>query len=244
MGRTLSRIALLGLCVALVACGEASDPVVSPPPPESVKTSPDAPRERQPLPIQGNRFASKAFGFSLEKPEGWVFLEESSLMRDAPERLRHRAELWQLLDDPARVPAVPLIAVAPRQGAVPGVDPIFTAHVIPMRPEDSARGVDLLRTLKPTDVVVTFAHGTRSGMPGFQMFPPPSPGKLSGIDAASLDLRYDSEQNGAKHPTHERLYHLRRDQEFWYFRQITPEPRTEADAKALDAILASVRLDP
>lgn len=244
MGRTLTRSArLLGLCVALVAC-DVGDPVVSPPPPKSPLTSSAESREREPLPIEGNRFASKAFGFSLEKPDGWVFLEESSLLRDGPERLRHRAELWQLLDDPARVPAVPLIAVAPRRGAVPGVDPIFTAHVIPLRPEDSARGVDLMRTLRPVDVVVTFAHGTRSGLPGFQMFPPPSPGKLSGIDAASLDVRYDSEVNGAKHPTYERLYHLRRDQEFWYFRQITPEPRAEADAKPLDAILASVRLDP
>jgi hypothetical protein len=247
MARTLNAITRsLGLCLALAACGDVEPPVVSPPLPEKIPTSPSSLDDlrREPLPIEGNRFASRAFGFSVEKPEGWVFVEPSSLLRDGPERLRHRADLWKLLDAFERVPLVPFITIAPRAEPVRGVDPIFTAHVIPMRPEDSDRGVELMRGLRQTDVVVTFAQGTRSDLPGFQLFLPSAPGKLSGLDAGVIEMRYDSEQDGASHPTRERLHHVRRDQEFWYFRLMTAEPRSEADLAQLDAILASVVLEP
>ena len=57
-------------------------------------------------------------------------------------------------------------------------------------------------------------------------------------------MRYESEDGDARHPTYERLFHVRRGEEFWYFRQMTPEPRSEEDAALLDGILASVRLEP
>jgi len=247
MARTLNHIAVaLGLGFALLACGDSEPKLVSPPRPDSGPTRPAAvtEHEHQPLPIDGNTLTSVGFGFSIEKPANWVFVEPSSLMRDAPMRLRERAELWKLLDDPNNVPAVPLITIAPRADAVRGVDPILTVHVIPLRPEDSDRGVTIMGMLRPTDVVVTFAQGTRSGFPGFQLFPPSVAQKISGIDGAYVDLRYDSESGGASHPTHERLFHLRRGQEFWYVRQMTAEPRSEADGAKLDGILATMRLDP
>lgn len=246
MARTLTRITALGLGIALLACGEGEPKLVSPPRPDAKPTRPASvtEHERQPLKIDGNRFSSVGFGFSIEKPDDWLFVEPSSLLRDAETRLRERAELWKLLDDPSRVPIVPFITIAARADAVRGVDPILTVDVIPLRPEDTDRGVNIMGMLQPTDVVVTFAQGTRGPLPGFQLFTPATPHKISGIDGASIDMRYDSDAGGISHPTHERLFHLRRGQEFWYVRQMTAEPRSEADAARLDAILASMRLDP
>jgi hypothetical protein len=196
------------------------------------------------LPIDGNRYASRTFGFSIDKPDGWSFLTVSSLERDGDARATDRWQRWENLKKPARTP---LISMAPSASPKPGADPILRVFVIPISPSEGARGIEVLTHTKADDVVTAFAQN-RSRNPGFEMLEGAKPVKVAGLDGAGVRIRYrlaESEAEGAPtHPVEERLWHVRRGEEYWYFSQLGPDPLPDEMAKQLEQILASARLDP
>lgn len=193
------------------------------------------------LPIDGNRYESRTFGFAIDKPDAWSFLPESSLAKDGDERASDRWQRWEHLKKPA---LTPLISMAPSPAPRMGVDPILRVFVIPISPSEGPRGLDLLTQTKPDEVVTTFSHN-RSRHPGYERIEDARPVKVGGLDGAGVRLRYQlAGADGALAPVEERLWHVRRGEEYWYFSQLGPDPLPEPMAAQLEQILASARLDP
>lgn len=218
-----SALALLG-CLALPLVGCRKDSV----------------QESGKLPIEGNRYASNTFGFRIDKPDAWTFLPVSSLERDGEARAKDRQESWQYLRDPGRTP---LISMAPNASPKPGVDPILRVFVIPASPDDSDRGLAYLLSTRASDVVTTFAS-FRPGNP--QIIEAAKPVTVSGLEGAGIRLRYQeaAAEGQPALPVEERLWHVRRGADFWYFSQLGPDPLPDELAATLEQILASARLDP
>jgi len=125
-----------------------------------------------------------------------------------------------------------------------GVDPILRVFVIPVSPSEGPRGLDLLTRTKPDEVVTTFSQN-RGRYPGFERILDAQPVKVGGLEGAGVRLRYQLEgADGKPAPVEERLWHVRRDEEYWYFSQLGPDPLPEPMAAELEQILASARLDP
>jgi hypothetical protein len=192
------------------------------------------------LPIDGDRYASKTFGFSIEKPADWVFLPVTSMKQDGDERAADRWARWEHLEKPA---LTPLISIAPHADAKPGVDPMVRVYVVPVSPSESPRGIEMLTQTKPIEVVGTYAY-SRSGNAGFQVGPA-TPVTVAGLEGGGVTMRYQLGAEGeALQPAEERLWHVRRGEEYWYFSQLGPDPLPAETVAKLEAILATARLDP
>ncbi len=221
----------LASCVALtlVGCGE--------------KEMTDA--EGEPvaqLPIDGNRYQSQTFGFRIDKPDDWSFLPGSSLMRDGEERATDLWQRWENLEKPAMTP---LLSMAPNASPRIGVDPILRVFVIPISPTEGQRGSEMLRSTKPDEVVTSFSY-SRSRNPGFEIVEAAKPVQVGGLEGAGVRLRYQGAAavGESPQPVEERLWHVRRGEEYWYFSQLGSDPLPAETAAVLEGILANARLDP
>jgi len=212
-------------CFALVGCSE--------------KPLPDDTQHAE-LPIDGNTYASETFGFSIEKPAGWVFLPGSSMLRDGDGRAKDRWQMWENLRKPA---LTPLLAMAPREGADPTTDTILRVHVIPIDRAEGPRGLDMLTTMNPVGVVTTFAYNReRNG--DFKIVEEAAPVEVGGLPGGGTLIRYVLPgPDGEKKPVQERLWHVRRGEEFWYFNQIGPEPLSPESLARFADILRTVHFE-
>lgn len=217
--------ALAGLALALGACERA----------------PEDPAHAE-LPIDGNRYASRTFAFAIEKPEAWSFLPDSSLLRDGDERA---ADAWQRWENLRRPTEVPLVAIAPSSTPRIGVDPILRVFILPIEPGESPRGVQLLTNTRAEDVIMTFSTMNRGRFAGYEMLQEATPIEVGGLQGSGVRLRYQlaEPQGAAPQPVEERLWHVRRGEEYWYFSMLGPDPMPAEMAAQLEAILASSKLD-
>jgi len=224
--RRAGAFAAVVSCVALLGCSEAP--------------LPDDTQDAE-LPIDGDTYESELFGFSIEKPADWVFLRGSSLLRDGDDRAEDRWQMWENLRTPA---LTPLVAIAPRADADPTTDPILRVHVIPIDRAEGPRGVDYLLSAQPLGVVETFSY-SRQRNPDFSIVEPASPVKVGGLEGAGILVRYTlpgPDNQPGKH-VQERLWHVRRGEEFWYFNQLGPEPLSPETRARFEEILRSVKFE-
>jgi hypothetical protein len=194
------------------------------------------------LPIDGDRYQSETFGFSIEKPSDWVFLPGSSLLRDGDARGEDRWQLWENLRKPA---LTPLVAMAPRAGAHPTADPILRVHVIPIDRGESPRGVGMLTGIPAAGVVETFAY-SRGRNPEFAIVERAAPIEIAGMAGGGTRVRYLLAEpgDGPGKPVEERIWHVRRGEEFWYFNQIGPEPLSPETVARFEAIIRTAHFEP
>jgi hypothetical protein len=216
-------------CLALFGCSEKPLPATT---------------QQAELPIDGDRYESETFGFSIDKPADWVFLPGSSMLRDGDEYTVDRWKIWENLRDPG---TNPLLAMAPRADATPATDPVLRVYAIPIEREEGPRGIGFLTSLNPVGVVETFAY--RSGRkPGseFAIVEPAAPIELAGLSGGATLVRYRLLEagDGAGPPVQERIWHVRRGEVFWYFSELGPEPLSAETRARFDEILRSVRFEP
>jgi len=231
-GRLGARAALVGVaCLALLGCHE--------------KPVPPTTQEAE-LPIDGDRYESELFGFSIDKPSDWVFLRGSSLLRDGDDYTTDRWKIWENLRDPG---TNPLVAMAPRADATPATDPVLRVYAIPIEREEGPRGIGFLTSLDPVGVVETFAYRSgRKPQSEFAIVEKAGPIELAGLSGGSTLVRYrqltGDGGDGAGPPVQERLWHVRRGEVFWYFSQLGPEPLSPETLARFDEILRSVHFEP
>jgi hypothetical protein len=236
--RRTRRVPLAGAaaCVALLGCSEA------PLPAETLDAE---------LPIEGDRYESETFGFAIEKPADWVFLRGSSLLRDGDGRAEDRWEMWENLRKPA---LTPLVAIAPRADADPTRDPILRVHVIPIDRAEGERGIAMLTSIPSTGVVETFSYSRqRDPHTDFSIVTPAAPLQVAGLDGAGILIRYAMPASDGEPPgpdgkpvpkgVEERLWHVRRGEQFWYFSQLGPEPLSPESLARFEEILRSVQFE-
>lgn len=197
---------------------------------------------KQPIRIEGDRVESRALGFGVTKPSGWVFLPASSLRHDEDERVVDEEELFSLFDEPA---LTPLVVMSTRADPRPGIDPVVRVRVVPIKPGQTKAGVAFLLS-KPVSVQIHFMRETRrrthpdvverAGAEDFE---------LAGLEGARMRLGYAVEDaSGARRAVEERLYHARQGTTYWWIEQVAPAPIPPELEQAFDGILASLRIDP
>jgi len=229
-GRRRARAVLASVaCLALLGCHEKPPPVST---------------QEAELPIDGDRYESRLFGFSIDKPSDWVFLHGSSLLRDGHDYTTDRWKIWENLRDPS---GNPLVSMAPRADATPATDPVLRVYAIPIEREESPRGIGFLTSLNPVGVVETFAYRSgRTPESEFAIVEKAAPLHLAGLSGGATLVRYrlPGSGDGAGPPVQERLWHVRRGEVFWYFSQLGPEPLSPETLAHFDEILRSVRFEP
>lgn len=192
----------------------------------------------QPI-VDGDVWRSRAFGVSIEKPADWVFLSETSLLYDARRRVRDRAEMRERLDWPGRKP---LVGMASRADPVAGRDALVYVHVIPIRPNERERGLEMQLKLPAEAAVQVYAGSIAGHQEDFEQGEETRSREISGFEGAEVDTRYRTAEDGTRWPTLERVIHFKRGEEYWYVRRIGPDPSPPELEQQFERILASLKL--
>lgn len=191
--------------------------------------------------VDGDAWHSNAFGLTLRKPPDWTFVPGPSLLVDPPERVEDEARAWEILDKPA---LTPLVRVVRHPEPYDGINPSFSAHVIPPRPGDADWAFQKLVKAGPVNILNANV-GIRRKWPGYEELEPVGPFSISGLEGATIRMTYRPEDDGpAGQALEVRRWHVRRGRLFFYFEAIGPRPLPPELDRDFDWMIASVRLDP
>lgn len=216
-------LALAWVAALTMACSEAPKPPAKLPP------------------VEGNVYRANLFGFSVEKPEDWVFLEETCLVEDTEAPSDDLNLIWERLHLSG---VVPLVGIGPRAGASKPSSPVFEVHSVALRPGDRSL-VTAGQQVVPPELILGSRSGERAKNPGFEVVEQAERIELAGQPSAVTRLRYRlADAEGREVPVEEFMWILRRGKVTFYLIATAPAPLSPELVETFQRIAHSVRLDP